>query len=211
VSKIQKILLISSPKGGCGKTTIARNIAVAASLAGVNVATVDLDRQQSLSRWWSKRPEGFSVIHHFTADIDDTCEVIKQISDFDLLIVDTPPSVEEHPSEIYALLGAADLVLIPSQPSEDDTESVIPWMNFVKQSGKPAAFVLNRIRRNTQSLRAAKLLLMKAGRLCPMEIPHTEDMSRSRSLGVGIQEIRNGQGAQEMDGLWAFVQSELRL
>jgi hypothetical protein len=36
-------------------------------------------------------------------------------------------------------------------------------------------------------------------------------MSRSRSLGVGIQEIRNGQGAQEMDGLWAFVQSELRL
>jgi chromosome partitioning protein len=210
-NKTQKFLLISSPKGGSGKTTLARNLAVAAALSTLKVATVDLDRQQSLSRWWGKRPEGFSFIQHYTGDISDANEILRQIAEFDLLIVDTPPAIEEHPEQIQILVGAADLVLIPSQPSDDDTESVIPWMDFVVRSGKPAAFVLNRIRRNTHSLRAAKLMLLRAGRLCPMEIPHTEDMSRSRSLGVGILEIKNGQGADEVDGVWAFVRAELGL
>jgi chromosome partitioning protein len=207
----QKFLLISSPKGGSGKTTLARNLAVAAALDGLKVATVDLDRQQSLSRWWSNRPEGFAPIQHFVAQISDTSEVLHEIAGFDLLIVDTPPAVEEHPTQIQVLIEAANLVLVPSQPSDDDTDSVVPWMEFVARSNKPAAFILNRIRRNTHSLRAAKLKLLKAGRLCPMEIPHTEDMNRSRSLGVGILEIRNGQGAEEIGGVWSFVRSELRL
>jgi chromosome partitioning protein len=207
----QKLLLISSPKGGSGKTTLARNLAVAAALDGLKVGTVDLDRQQSLSRWWSIRPEGFTPIQHFMAEIADTYEVLQEITGFDLLIVDTPPAVEEHPAQIQVLIEAANLVLVPSQPSDDDTDSVVPWMEFVARSQKPAAFILNRIRRNTHSLRAAKLKLLKAGRLCPMEIPHTEDMNRSRSLGVGIMEIRNGQGAEEVGGVWSFVRSELRV
>jgi chromosome partitioning protein len=207
----QKLLLISSPKGGSGKTTLARNLAVAAALDGLKVGTVDLDRQQSLSRWWSIRPEGFTPIQHFMAEISDTYEVLQEITGFDLLIVDTPPAVEEHPAQIQVLIEAANLVLVPSQPSDDDTDSVVPWMEFVARSQKPAAFILNRIRRNTHSLRAAKLKLLKAGRLCPMEIPHTEDMNRSRSLGVGIMEIRNGQGAEEVGGVWSFVRSELRV
>jgi chromosome partitioning protein len=39
---VTKRLLIASPKGGAGKTTAARNIAVAAALDGVVIATADL-------------------------------------------------------------------------------------------------------------------------------------------------------------------------
>jgi chromosome partitioning protein len=207
----QKLLLISSPKGGSGKTTLARNLAVAAALDGLKVATVDLDRQQSLTRWWSKRPETFTLIDHFLAEINDIGAILSEIKDYNLCIVDTPPAIENYPEQIQALIGAANLILLPCQPSDDDTDSVVPWMEFIARSKKPAAFVLNRVRRNTLSLRTAKLTLLKAGRLCPMEIPHTEDVNRSRSLGVGIIEIRNGQGAEEMSGVWAFVRSEMGL
>jgi chromosome partitioning protein len=207
----QRLLLISSPKGGSGKTTLARNLAVAAVLDKLKVATVDLDRQQSLTRWWSKRPESFASIDHFLAVINDVGVILKEIKGYNLLIVDTPPAIENHPEQIQSLIEAADLILLPCQPSDDDTDSVVPWMEFIVRSKKPAAFVLNRIRRNTLSLRTAKLTLLKAGRLCPMELPHTEDVNRSRSLGVGIVEIRNGQGAEEMSGVWAFVRSEMGL
>ena len=207
----QRFLLISSPKGGSGKTTLARNLAVAAALDGFKVATIDLDRQQSLSRWWSKRPENFMSIQHMIALIGDSNQIVQEATGFDLVIVDTPPAIEEHPEHVQILIDAADLVLIPSQPSDDDIDSVVPWMEFIMRSRRPAAFVLNRVRRNTHSLRTAKLTLLRAGRLCPIEIPHTEDMNRSRSLGIGIMEIRNGQGAEEVSGVWSFVRSELRI
>jgi Mrp family chromosome partitioning ATPase len=41
-------VVIASPKGGCGKTTLARNLAAAASSEGWSVATADLDMQRTL-------------------------------------------------------------------------------------------------------------------------------------------------------------------
>ena len=204
-----KRLLLTSPKGGTGKTTLSRNAAVAAALSGLSVGTVDLDRQRSLTKWWAKRPADAASISHFDADMNDTASVLTDISGFDLLVIDTPPAVEEHPADIQALLAAADFVLIPSQTTDDDTDSVVAWMAHVAGHRRLAAFVLNRIRRNTASLRTAKIKLNRAGQLCPVEIPHTEDMARAAALGLGILEIKGGSGAEEIGGVWDFVRNGL--
>ena len=47
-----KTILIAAQKGGAGKTTLARNLSVAASLDGQNVLCLDLDPQGSLRGWW---------------------------------------------------------------------------------------------------------------------------------------------------------------
>lgn len=44
-----KRLVFSAPKGGCGKGTIARNLAALAAHEGLTVATADLDPQASLT------------------------------------------------------------------------------------------------------------------------------------------------------------------
>jgi Mrp family chromosome partitioning ATPase len=44
-------LLVSSPKGGTGKTTDSQNIAVLAAQDGLLVAVGDFDPQQSLEHW----------------------------------------------------------------------------------------------------------------------------------------------------------------
>ena len=43
-----KTISIVSQKGGAGKTTLAIHLAVAASLAGMNTAIIDLDRKHPL-------------------------------------------------------------------------------------------------------------------------------------------------------------------
>src|SRR5690242_1813157 len=66
----RRMLLIASSKGGSGKTASTINLAVQAAHAGLRVATVDLDRQETLTRWAKRRPvEGVPAIEHFTIPI----------------------------------------------------------------------------------------------------------------------------------------------
>ena len=47
--------LVLSGKGGSGKTTVARELAVAGCLDGRRVVLVDLDPQAGLTGWFSRR------------------------------------------------------------------------------------------------------------------------------------------------------------
>ena len=49
-------ILIASSKGGCGKTTLATNLAAHFAQSGKNTALVELDRQGSSFRWCELRP-----------------------------------------------------------------------------------------------------------------------------------------------------------
>jgi chromosome partitioning protein len=207
----RKILIVSSPKGGVGKTFLSRNIAVAAAMAGLRVATVDLDKQRSLTKWYGRRPNDLAPINHFDAEITDSAEIIRGLDDFDLAVIDTPTAVEEYPADLERVLDAATYVLVPCQASKDDTESVVPWMEYLKSRNRPAAFVLNRIRRNTASMRNAKFALNRAGRLCPVEMPQAEDVVRAAEIGAGILEIKGALSAGEFQAVWEFVRSEMEL
>src|SRR5689334_25425332 len=48
-------IVVSSPKGGVGKTTLTTGLAVLASLDGLRVTVVDLDPQGSLTWWYDAR------------------------------------------------------------------------------------------------------------------------------------------------------------
>ena len=52
---MMKTIVIAARKGGAGKTTLTRNLAVAASADGLKVLCVDLDPQASLRGWWERR------------------------------------------------------------------------------------------------------------------------------------------------------------
>ena len=59
-----KVLAILSEKGGAGKTTVTVHLAVAAKLAGLDVAIIDLDPQASAADWSDRRgsePEAVAI------------------------------------------------------------------------------------------------------------------------------------------------------
>ena len=100
---------------GAGKTTLARNLSVVASLDGRKVLCLDLDPQGSLRGWWeSRQAETPAMLAR-----DPTPHALRATLDaakaqFDLCIIDTPPAAPEWLSEA---LGVADLVLIPVRPA----------------------------------------------------------------------------------------------
>jgi chromosome partitioning protein len=205
-------LVVSTAKGGSGKTTTVRNLAVAAAHEGLRVLVVDTDAQQALARWASRRPEQAPAV---------ACEAIAlseigahwdrlDVAPADIIIVDTPPGVESSPGEMQALLRKADLVLVPVQPSDDDIESAVPWMELLARLEVPAHYLLNRVRRGSKSLDEAKLgLLETGGRLAPVEVRDLEDIRRSSRAGIGVMELRGGNGGDDFRGVWVFAKAEL--
>ena len=207
-----KTLVISSPKGGVGKTTLSRNLAVAAVSDGLSVMMADLDKQRSLSQWWARRPEELTHVDCLAAELADVADVIDAGRSADLLIIDTPTAVEEYPEPIKVLLLNADFVLIPSGVSRDDTESVARWMELVMGFRRPAAFVLTRVNRRAKSfLEARRRLNAAGGRLCPIELPLFEDFNTAAEIGASVLEMKGASGGDDVTGVWRFVAKEMGL
>jgi chromosome partitioning protein len=206
-----KRVLLTSPKGGCGKTELTKNLAVAAAMSGLNVAVADFDRQRTLTRWWKRRPESVTQIEVYEGSMAAAREVY-DVDGHDLLLIDTPPGVEDHPEQIKVLISAADYVLVPSQPSIADTESVAEWMAFIRSCNRPGAFVLNRINKSAKSsLDIAKRDLNKSGLLCPIEVPQYTDFDRAARLGVSVLEVRGMSGAEDIQSVWDFLRLQLSI
>lgn len=53
-----RTVMVAKQKGGVGATTLARELGVAAAVAGKRVVFVDLDPQGTLRGWWNRRTEG---------------------------------------------------------------------------------------------------------------------------------------------------------
>lgn len=203
-----KRLLICGPKGGSGKTNTARCLAVAAAHEGLRVITADFDRQKTLTKWWRRRSENFAPITNYDLDFAETQDFLKEVSDGDLLIIDTPPTVEEYPTETKLLIMAADYILIPCRPTIDDAESAVPMMEMIISYNRPAAFVVNAVKPRVKTLRVKKMLI-RAGTVCPVEIGDRADYPRVAENGMALTEVPKHAGAEEISGVWEFVRSKL--
>ena len=213
VASQKRILLVASSKGGSGKTMSALNLAVAAVHSGLRVATVDLDRQETLTKWATRRPDEAPVIDHYTIPIVRLAEGLADVEaadDIDLVIIDTPPGVEDHPEAVRLLLARADFCLVPTNQAPA-VDSVIEWMRLLKRENVPSAFLLNRTKRQTKSFERAKLHLVRAGQLCPIDIRDLEDIAALHAVGVGLREARGARGQDDIEGVWAYVRSQLRI
>src|SRR4051794_25359914 len=128
-----RILLISSPKGGSGKSVLSRHILVSAAQAGVKAIGLDFDRQQTLAKWAARRAKTREAFPDFAETIvepvslQDWRGALRRTEGHQFAVLDTPPSVEDHLPAINALGEAADLILVPAVCTQDDVESIAPW------------------------------------------------------------------------------------
>lgn len=207
-----KRLVVTSPKGGSGKTGTTRNLAVAAVLDGYRVATVDLDPQGSLTRWWEKRPDEATSIDHFSAHIRDVAAVLDEVRNYDLVLFDTPTSVEEYLEQMKALIVACDMALITTQETDDDLDSVLPWMDAVRKYQRNSAFLFNKIKPRTVMFTDARNRVVGNGyQACPVEVPDYTDIATAGNQGIGVLELRGAKGREHMTGVWGFIRSNLEL
>ncbi len=143
-------ILVLNAKGGCGKSTIATNLAsyYAAEL-GKKVVLADYDPQESSLAWLEARDEKW-------AHIDGIAAYKKPLNvpkDTDVLIIDAPARV--HGKELTQLLKNVETVLFPILPSPIDMRAATKYMQEVLKSGRVArkevkiGVIANRVRENT--------------------------------------------------------------
>jgi chromosome partitioning protein len=213
-AKCAKWLLAASGKGGSGKTTTSYNIAVQATLDGLRVQLVDLDSQQTLTRWHASRPPEAPRIEIVTKRLKDL--TVANLDDIesraaktgaDLVVVDTPPGLDDWPQQTRELIGRADMVLVPTSPGGPDVDSVVEWMALLKREGVKAAFVLNRTDRRALSFEDARFRLNKAGLLCPIDVRRLADIESVYRFGVGVAEMKGANGVQDVEGVWHYVRN----
>lgn len=157
-------IMVASPKGGCGKTTVAALLAQELARAG-EVLLIDGDRQGSSLLWFTvARAHGSQLTGISVEKIegnDRIAERVKTASGFIAVIVE----VAGYAEATRALDAVAcDLVVIPTQPHILDCYQVVQIVKYLRdmeQGGSPVRHkvVLNRMTAMTRNSVAAKAAL----------------------------------------------------
>lgn len=146
-------VLITNPKGGCGKTTIATNLAAAFANWGLKTALADTDRQRSCLDWLAGRPDTAAPI----VGLDWSKEIGKPPKGVSRLVIDSAASLKMN--KVRELVRAADTIIIPVLPSIFDLRATTSFLkNFtdlkpIRKHKKPFALVRNRSRVGSRAVK----------------------------------------------------------
>jgi len=137
-----KVLAIVSEKGGVGKTTVAVHLAVAAKLAGVDTAIVDLDPQASAADWSDARGEAPEAVTIPPSRLEKLLQDLAK-NGADLVIIDTP---REANNAGYIAAINSDLILIPFRRGGFDFLALKRTLDLCRLSQKTPHILLNGMR-----------------------------------------------------------------
>ena len=125
-------ILVASSKGGCGKTTIATNLAAHFAQDGRNTVLVDADRQGSSMHWAEKRaglPAPVLAMSGLRAEWRE-----KIPADAQIVVIDGPAGIRS--GELAELAHDVDALLIPLLPSRIDLEASEHFLEEVSRLGR---------------------------------------------------------------------------
>ncbi len=198
-------IVILNPKGGCGKTTLATNLASYFALEGTPPTLVDCDPGGYSMRWVEKRPADRPTVYGIAAyeQVGPNQRPLSGWPGSRQLIVDLPASLK--PNQFFHQTYDADSILIPIVPSEIDTYSAakfIAELLLVAQfdrRNRSLAIVANRTKHYTRSYR----MLMRF--LRSLEIPVIAELRDSQNYvhavaeGIGVLEMPAWQVRKDID------------
>ncbi|GFO72996.1 chromosome partitioning protein [Bathymodiolus japonicus methanotrophic gill symbiont] len=128
------IILIGSQKGGCGKSTIATNMAAALAVDGKDVMLVDADKQASSSNWFLDRSENSDLPQvNSVQKYDDVRASILDLSKrYEYIVID---AAGRDSAELRTSMIVADILVMAIRPSQFDLDTV-PKMQEIYTDAK---------------------------------------------------------------------------
>jgi chromosome partitioning protein len=182
--------MVMNAKGGCGKSTLATNIASYFANDGHVVALADYDPQRSAIDWLERRPANRPKIAGVEAYRDGLKHTPRNA---DILVIDAP--ARSHGKELTDLVKHAETIVVPVLPSTIDMQAADRFIKELKAVGKverkgaKIGVVANRVRENTlifeeldERLTSAKVPYIAALR-------EAQNYIRAYTRGLGIFEL----------------------
>jgi chromosome partitioning protein len=201
------IITVGGIKGGCGKTTIATNLAVYLAAKKKEVLLVDADEQETSSYFSSFRAEYLNNVLDYACvkltGATVNASVLKMKGKYDYIIIDV--GGKDTASQRSALL-ASDIVILPYAPRSFDMWTSIHVIRLIEEIRtvntklKAYSFINRADTRGQFNLDAAEMLQNTA------EITYVDAMLRNRiafanagAQGMGVGELRPRDKAAEAE------------
>ena len=183
-------IMVMNAKGGCGKSTLATNIASYFANVGASVALADYDPQRSSLDWLDRRPANrpeIAAVAGFEGGLRHAPR------NADMVVIDAP--ARSHGKELTDLVNHAETILVPVLPSTIDMQATTHFVEELKSVGKitrkqaKIAMVANRVLENTLIFDDLDEYLTK------MRVPYiaalreAQNYVRAYTRGLGIFEL----------------------
>ncbi|MCP1726068.1 chromosome partitioning protein [Natronospira proteinivora] len=202
-------IVVINPKGGCGKTTLATNLASYFAHQGHRTALMDYDLQGSSWQWLQLRGPDRPRIEGIRAAeaVPGTTRVwqTRPPEGTERLVIDTPAALDNH--RIAEATRGAQAIIIPVLPSNIDIHAASRCIGDllirarVSRRGDRIAVVANRVRQNTKVYAKLERFLSN------LDIPFVASLRDSQNYvhavehGLGIFELPEKQTRKDR-GQW---------
>ena len=183
-------IMVLNAKGGCGKSTLATNIASWYATEGASVALADFDPQRSSLDWLDRRPADRPEIVGVAAYEDGFKRAPRTA---DVIVIDAP--ARSHGPELTNLVKHAETIIVPVLPSTIDMQATTEFLKELNAVGKverkqvKLGAVGNRIRDNTLIWDDLDDYLTKARIPYIAALREAQNYIRAYTRGLGIFEL----------------------
>lgn len=191
-------ILVLNAKGGCGKTTIATNLASYYATQGLGTVLLDHDPQGSSMQWLGLREEPLQAIHGIPAYRRPGMNVTRSFllrlpSGTERVILDAPAGVQG--GALIELVRGVDTILIPVLPSPIDIHAASHFIKDLLLVAKVRArsirigVVANRVRKNTRVYQSLERFLSSLNIPFVATLRDTQNYVRAAESGRGIHDL----------------------
>lgn len=219
-SSIRRIAVIN-PKGGCGKTTLATNLASRYAGMGCGTALFDYDPLGAAMRWLQARSDELPTIHGVAAHRaprggTTRAWQMRVPHDTGRIVIDTPAGIERL--QLTERLRDIDVVLIPVLPSPIDMAATADFVHDLfhleKQwSGRTRiGAVTNRVKPRSRAFDALEQFLRSLGIPVVGHVPDSQRYINAAQQGMGGHELPRGEGGKEVacwSGIVEWIEGEI--
>ncbi len=206
-------IVVLNPKGGCGKSTLATNLAASYAARGSVPTIMDYDPQGSTMAWLERRPADLPEIHGIAA-YKRTMQATRSWqlripNDSENLIVDSPASVTHD--DLRELTRDSSSILVPVLPSSMDIHAAsrciadLLLVAKVDRRDRKLAVVANRTRKNTKSFAKLMRFLDSLGIPIIAVLRDSQNYVHSAEKGIGICEMQPSRVRPDMAELAKIV------
>jgi len=182
--------MVLNAKGGCGKSTLATNIASYFANEGASVALADYDPQRSSLDWLERRPEKCPKIAGVAAFDGGLRHVPRNA---EIVVSDAP--ARSHGKELVDLVKHAETIVVPVLPSTIDMQATSTFLKELQAVGKvqnkqvKIGVLANRVRDNTLIFDDLDEYLTKARVPYIAALREAQNYVRAYTRGLGIFEL----------------------
>lgn len=191
-------IVILNPKGGCGKSTLATNIAASYARQGPAPAIMDFDPQGSTTAWLSRRPEHLPKIHGIAAYKKSMQATrswqLRVPNDTINVIVDSPAGISHD--ELREITRDSTTILVPVLPSSMDIDAAskciadLLLVAKVDRNERKLAVIANRTRKHTKSLARLMRFLDSLGIPIIAVLRDSQNFVHAAEQGIGLHEMQ---------------------